>query len=141
VSQPLSRVLEAYEAAWNESRADARQSQLSTCVTDDVVLSPGYKPGTPDLLGVAAVSHEMSEMIASRPPERGLALRLDKGLDHHHDWIRFNWRVADRDGRVFEVGGMRIEGTDIAHVADDGRLDTVIVFVGVHPGGTSTPSG
>lgn len=28
------------------------------------------------------------------------------------------------------IGGFEVAGLDIAHIGDDGRLDTIVVFVG-----------
>ena len=125
----LDQVLASYEAAWNEPALSRRVELLNESVTDDVVLYLGYKPPSPPCTGIDAVSHEMGEMISSRPSTE-VRLSLRGGFDAHHGWVRFAWSVGGPDGEPLEVNGMRIEGIDIAHIAEDGRLDTIIVFIG-----------
>jgi len=40
------------------------------------------------------------------------------------------WRVADAAGTVLTVNGMAVAGVDFVHAGDDGRLDTIVVFLG-----------
>jgi hypothetical protein len=134
----LQRVLEAYEAAWNEPDPVARVRFLEVALDDAVVLEPGYKPGAATINGVKAVSAEMAAMIGSRPGDGDLRLALTGAVDHHHGWVRFHWRVADPGGDVLSLGGVRIEGVDVARLGPDGRLDLILVFVGDRPLGGPT---
>jgi len=124
--------LRAYEAAFNEPDDDARAELLDQAVTPDVIVSPGYKPDAPACIGRDAFAAEVADVIASRPPG-GVRLTLYGGVDAHHGWIRFRWRVLSPDGTVFAPAGFPIEGVDIAHMAPDGRLDQVIIFLGHDP--------
>jgi hypothetical protein len=128
----LTDRLRAYEAAFNEPGDDARAELLARAVTEDVVVSPGYKPDAPVCIGREAFGAEVADVIASRPPG-GVRLTLYGGVDSHHGWIRFRWRVLSPDGTVFAPAGFPIEGVDVAHVATDGRLDQVIIFLGCDP--------
>lgn len=126
----LSQVLVDYVAAWNEPGAEARERLLAACVTDSVVMAPGYAPQAPPVRGRRALSDEIGTMIARRPVGRGFHLTRTGEVGAHHGWARFAWRVVDRNGVVLTVGGMEIAGLDVVRIAVDGRLDQIVVFVG-----------
>jgi hypothetical protein len=69
-------------------------------------------------------------MIARRPAGQGFRLTRTGEVGAHHGWAQFRWRVVDPDAAVLTVGGTEIAGLDVVRVADDGRLDQIIVFVG-----------
>jgi hypothetical protein len=130
MTRGLAQVLDDYVAAWNEPDADARERLLAACVTDAVVMAPGYAPEAPVISGREALSAEIGTMIARRPAGRGFRLARIGELSAHHGWARFGWRVVDADGAVLTVGGAQIAGLDVVRAADDGRLDQMIVFFG-----------
>ena len=126
----LGSVLRDYEAAWNEPDPAGRAALLSACVTDDVVMAPGYKADAPLLRGRGALSSEIGTMIAGRPAGGDFRLTIDDRVESHHGWARFAWRVVDPAGIVLRIGEMEITGLDVVQFATDGRLATIIVFVG-----------
>jgi hypothetical protein len=126
----LARALHDYVEAWNEPDAGARDRLLSVCVTDGVVMVPGYAAQAPPIRGREALAAEIGAMIARRPVGRGFRLTRTGEVGAHHGWARFGWRVVDADGVALIVGGTEIAGLDVVRVADDGRLDEIIVFVG-----------
>lgn len=130
MTRDLAQVLDDYLAAWNEPDGGARERLLSAYVTDGVVMAPGYAPEAPLVRGRAALAAEIGAMIARRPAGRGFQLGRIGEVSAHHGWARFSWRVVDPDGVMLIVGGMEIAGLDVVRVADDGRLDEIIVFVG-----------
>ena len=130
MTRDLAQVLGEYVAAWNEPDADARERLLAVCVADGVVMAPGYAPEAPLIRGREALSDEIGTMIARRPVGRGFHLTRTGEVDAHHGWARFAWRVVDRNGGVLKIGGMEISGVDVVHLADDGRLEQIVVFAG-----------
>ena len=130
MTRDLAQVLDDYLAAWNEPDGGARERLLWACVTDGVVMAPGYAPEAPLVRGREALAAEIGTMIARRPAGRGFLLKRVGEVSAHHGWVRFRWRVVDADAGVLTVGGMEIAGLDVVRVADDGRLDVIVVFVG-----------
>ena len=130
MTRDLAQVLGEYVAAWNEPDADTRERLLAVCVTDAVVMAPGYAPEAPLIRGREALSDEIGTTIARRPVGRGFHLTRTGEVEAHHSWARFAWRVVDRNGDALTIGGMEVCGVDVVHVADDGRLEQIVVFVG-----------
>jgi len=130
VSSQLDAILRDYVAAWNEPDDVARVRRLEACVVDDVRMVPGYKPDAPPVRGRDELSAEIGVMVASRPAGGKYRLALVGEPDAHHGWARFRWRVADPAGAPLTIGGMAVTGLDVVQVADDGRLETIVVFLG-----------
>ncbi len=130
MSDVLTQVLDDYEAAWNEPDAAARARLLAACAIQEIVMAPGYKPDTPLIRGREALSGEIGAMIAGRPADRGFRLTLADRIESHHGWARFAWRVVDPGGTVLRIGDTEIAGLDVVQFAQDGRLATILVFVG-----------
>ncbi|MBC8163465.1 MAG: nuclear transport factor 2 family protein, partial [Roseiflexaceae bacterium] len=59
----------------------------------------------------------------------GYRFRQIGTLDTHHDHVRFSWELAPADGPAVAAG------TDVAIIAPDGRLRTVIGFLDQVPAG------
>jgi SnoaL-like domain len=130
VSRDLADVVRDYVAAWNEPEDAARERLLRQSVADDVVMAPGYKPDAAALRGRDELSAEIGAMIAGRPAGGEYRLTPDDAPHAHHGWARFRWRVADPSGAVLTVDGMAVAGLDVVHAGEDGRLDTILVFLG-----------
>ncbi|HWH95298.1 MAG TPA: hypothetical protein VNT03_15665 [Baekduia sp.] len=132
MSAPLSDVLRDYVGALNERDGETRLALLRTAVTDDLRVVPGYAPDAPVIAGAEAFSQHIGAVIeATRPPAYRLELLGDP--DAHHDWVRFHWHVVDDTGGVLSAGDRAIEGLDVAHLSSDGRLDTIVAFLGHMP--------
>ena len=130
----LTDRLRAYEAAFNEPDDDARAELLAHAVTEDIsIVSPGYKPDAPARVGREAFAAEVAEVITSRPPG-GVRLTLHGGVDGHHGWIRFRWRVLTPDGAVFAPEGVCDRGHQRGpRCARRATRDQVIIFLGHNP--------
>lgn len=126
----LDEVLRDYVAAWNEPDDAERARLLRGCVADDVTMAPGYKPDAPPIRGRDALSAEIGGMIAGRPSRGDYRLTLIGDADRHHGWARFRWHVADPAGSTLRLGDTEVAGLDVVHVSEDGRLDTIVVFLG-----------
>ena len=70
----------------------------------------------------------LSEMVATvHGHYPGHRFRRTSGIDAHHDVARFGWELVAPDGAVF------VAGVDVATLADDGRLRTILGFFGDPP--------
>jgi hypothetical protein len=54
----------------------------------------------------------------------GARFELVAGPDHHHDRVRFAWRMVGANG-----AGEMARGVDFATLAEDGRLRSVTGFL------------
>ena len=109
-----------YVSAWTETDATARRELLERCWTESGVYS--------DPMRVAEGRDELDRLIAGfqeRAP--GATLPLASGVDGHHGFVRFQWRIVQPDGSVM------VEGFDVGEVAEDGRLRRITGFFGPFP--------
>jgi hypothetical protein len=130
----LEKVLDAYEAALNEPRPELRAGLAAQALSDDVRFIAAHVPDGPPLDRQGFVD-DCGVVQGWRPP--GARLRRHGGVDAHHGWIRFAWEVSGPDGEPIEVNGVRVEGIDVAELAPDGRLATVVMFHGLTPPDTA----
>jgi hypothetical protein len=129
VPAEIDALLTSYFAAWNEPDAGVRRALLERVVSLDVEVVPGYRPDADPLVGRGAFDQHVGEVIASRPSS-GVRLVMEGGPDHHHDWLRFRWRVVTPDGATFAPEGFEIAGLDVVRVGADGRFDLIVIFFG-----------
>ena len=106
-----------YLAVWNEPDADKRRAAIAELWTED----GGYT----DPL-VAVTGHDGIDAVVSGAREQfpGFAFSLLGAVDGHHDVARFQWGLAP-EGAAEPV----VVGFDIAVVAEDGRLRSVLGFL------------
>ena len=106
-----------YLAVWNEPDAEKRRAAIAELWTED----GGYT----DPL-VAVKGHDGIEAVVSGAREQfpGFAFSLLGVVDGHHDVARFQWGLAS-EGAAEPV----VIGFDVAVVAEDGRLRTVLGFL------------
>lgn len=116
----LDNVLEAYDAAWNQSDAADRARLLARALSDDGELvdpSGRYQ-------GRQAV-HDRIAGFNDRFP--GARVTITSGIDEHHGFARYAWTVNTADGEAI------LEGVDIVERAEDSRLRRVVMFFGRLP--------
>jgi hypothetical protein len=113
----VTTVVDAYIAMWNETDAGARRAIVARAFGDDgAYLDPLMAGEGPD--GIDA-------MVAGAQAQfPGARFELVSGPDHHHDRVRFAWRMVGPNG-----GGELARGVDFATLADDGRLRSVTGFL------------
>ena len=113
----ISTVVDGYIAMWNETGADAPPLDHRRDVDRRRRLPrPAHVRRRPD--GIDA-------MVAGAQQQfPGARFELTAGPDHHHDRVRFAWRMVGGDG-----GAELARGVDFATVADDGRLRSVTGFL------------
>ncbi len=113
-------VVAAYMVAWKEPHPEARLGLLGICWADDgIYCDPGVR-----LVGREALSDHIAGKLAERP---GASLEQLSTVNHHHNWLRFHWRLVRADGTF----GPR--SIDIGQTGPDGRLIQMIGFFGELP--------
>jgi hypothetical protein len=114
-------IIAAYEAAWNEPDAAARARQLERSLTEDAEL---IDP-TGHYRGRAGVAERIAGFSDRFP---GARVTITSGVDAHHGFARFSWRITGSDGSPLA------DGIDVVEQrADDGRLRRVVMFFGALP--------
>ena len=116
----LTDVVDAYIDMWNEEDADRRAELIRTAWADDA----RYRDPLLEADGHAGLG-EMVVTVQGHYP--GHRFRRTSGVDAHHDVARFGWELVAPDGAVF------VAGVDVATLADDGRLRTILGFFGDPP--------
>jgi hypothetical protein len=113
----VTTVVDGYIAMWNEAGADARREIIAATWADDATyLDPLMSGAGPE--GIDA-------MVAGAQAQfPGCRFELTAGPDHHHDRVRFAWRMVGPNG-----GGAVAHGVDFATLAEDGRLRSVTGFL------------
>jgi hypothetical protein len=115
-----SETITAYMDAWNETDPAKRASLLGQCWSD----AGAYTDPMADVQGREALSGLIDGFHKQMP---GASIVTSTGLDQHHNRVRFGWKL------LMEDGSERMEGIDIAVLADDGRLASITGFWGVTP--------
>ena len=60
-------------------------------------------------------------------PAAGARIDTTSGADEHDGYFRFSWTMVDADGNTV------LDGFDVGHRADDGRIDLIVGFFGPFP--------
>lgn len=115
-----SDVMTAYMDAWNETDSGKRTELLQRCWSD----AGRYTDPMADVQGREALSEVIDGFHKQMP---GASIITSTALDQHHNRVRFGWKLLMPDGSE------RMEGIDIAVLADDGRLESITGFWGVNP--------
>jgi SnoaL-like protein len=113
----VTTVVDAYIAMWNETSADARRATVARAFSDDGTYLDPVMVGE----GTEGIDAMVAGAQAQFP---GVRFELVSDPDHHHDRLRFAWRMVGGDG-ASELA----RGVDFATLADDGRLRSVTGFL------------
>ena len=111
-----SHIATQYLAVWNERNAAARRALVARAFSLDAsYIDPMMRGAGHD--GIDA-------MIAGAQSQfPGYRFELDGTPDGHNDVVRFSWTLAVPGGAPVA------HGTDVARLADDGRLASVTGFL------------
>jgi hypothetical protein len=113
----VTTVVDAYIAMWNETSPEARRAIVAQAWSEDGTYLDPLMSGE----GRAGIDAMVAGAQAQFP---GARFELVSGPDHHHDRVRFAWRMVGGDG-----AGEVARGVDFATLADDGRLRSVTGFL------------
>jgi len=117
VMADVTTVVDDYIAMWNEAAPEARRAIVARTWSDDgTYLDPLMSGDGPE--GIDAMVAGAQEQFP------GVRFELVAGPDHHHDRVRFAWRMVGGDG-----GAELARGVDFATLSDDGRLRSVTGFL------------
>ncbi len=112
----VTTVVEGYIAMWNETDPERRRWIIEqTWTADGSYVDPHADVEGAD--GIDALVAAVQEQFA------GHRFVLAAGPDAHHDRVRFTWQLVGEGGDAIATG------TDVAVVADDGRLRDVTGFL------------
>jgi hypothetical protein len=113
-------VVEIYVRAWHERDEATRRELLEQSWADDgVYTDPGSTIEGRDALVVA-----IADFHAQRPDVR---IEVRSRIDEFGPHFRFVWATVDAGGAVLR------EGIDVGRLDDDGRIASIIGFVGITP--------
>lgn len=114
----VTAIVDTYLAMWNETAPTRRAG----------IIQLGGDGRNVDLQleteGHTAIGDMVTTVQARFPGHRS---RRTRGVDAHHDQLRFGWGLAAPDGRVV------VTGVDIGGLAPDGRLQRITGFFGDLP--------
>jgi hypothetical protein len=114
----ISKVVDAYFAAWNEADEEKRVSLLADAYSDS---GASYVDPVSHVAGIPAIN----QMIAGFHAQyAGASLRRTSEVDQHHNSVRFNWDIKQADGSQL------VAGVDYGTLAPDGRLESITGFFG-----------
>ena len=112
----VTSVVDGYIAMWNETSPERRRAIIAETWTEDAryvdPIMEGEGPGGIDAM-VAGAQQQFP----------GHRFVLASGPDTHHDRMRFTWQLVGENGDAVATG------TDVAVVAEDGRLRDVTGFL------------
>ena len=110
-------VVRTYIDAWNEPDEAARRELLHRSWAGDGV----YTDPLARVEGREALVHH-ARKFAERWP--GARIVMTSGVDEHHGFVRFTWRLVSPGGEALR------DGTDFAELCPDGRLRRIVGFFG-----------
>jgi SnoaL-like protein len=112
----LSTIVDGYIAMWNETDPERRRFIIEQTWTDD----GSYVDPHAEVAGVDGLDALVAAVQEQFPGHRFV---LASGPEAHHDRARFTWHLVGAGGDAVATG------TDIAVVAEDGRLRDVTGFL------------
>jgi hypothetical protein len=105
-----------YLACWNETDPAARRERIARLFTE----SATYTDPLADVAGHDALDATIAAVQAQFP---GFVFTPIGAAEAHHAQARFGWGLGP------EGVDPPVVGFDVVHLADDGRIDTVLGFL------------
>jgi hypothetical protein len=115
-------VVDRYLAVWNETDAVRRRELIAQTWTDGASYRDPLMQGD----GRAGIDALVQGVHQQFP---GYRFRQVGAVDGYHSYVRFAWELGPEDGPA------PIAGSDVAILAPDGRLQSVIGFLDRVPTG------
>ena len=112
----VTTVVDSYIAMWNETDPERRRFIIEQAWTED----GSYVDPHAEVAGVDGLDALVAAVQQQFPGHRFV---LASGPETHHDRMRFTWQLVGENGDAVATG------TDVAVVADDGRLRDVTGFL------------
>jgi SnoaL-like domain len=108
-----------YIAAWNAEQESERAILLELCWASDGI----YTDPRSAVRGREQLSAHIERLHKTMP---GVTFELASGLDTHHRFVRFVWRMTNS-------GTPPLDGMDIGELAAVGRLQSIVGFFSTLP--------
>lgn len=115
-------IVDRYMAAWNATGEEARRDLVVDAFAPEVIYLDPVMQGQ----GHAGIERLIAGAQSRFP---GFRFRRTGSADSHNDHVRFSWSLGP-DGQ-----DPVIEGTDVARLAPDGRILSVVGFLDRVPAG------
>jgi hypothetical protein len=117
----IDRILSSYIKAWNETDADRRRGLITATFSENASYVDPM---------VQSVGHDALDGMIAAVQERfaGLRFQLHGKHESHHDVLRFSWSLGAEGAEPLAIG------TDVAVLADDGRMHSVTGFLDAYAG-------
>lgn len=112
--------VKVYVDAWNEPDEAARRELLHRSWADDGI----YTDPSVHVEGREALVHH-ARKFADRWP--GARIVMTSGVDEHHGFVRFTWRLVSPGGEALR------DGMDFGELSADGHLRRIVGFFGPLP--------
>lgn len=116
----LQDAVDTYGAAWNEPDDIGRRKLLDECWADSGL----YCDSMDRADGRDALHAHIARFQTLFP---GARIEATSGADEHDGYFRFAWSMVDGDGTT------TLEGFDVGHRDDEGRIDLIVGFFGPFP--------
>jgi hypothetical protein len=117
----VDELVATFDRVWNEADEGERRRLLELCWADDGEL---VDPRGGRFRGRDAVLERLGGFRERFP---GARVEITSGLDENHGFVRYRWAIVGADGAEL------LDGVDFAEVADDARLQRVVMFFGPLP--------
>jgi hypothetical protein len=120
MSERADRIVTDYVSAWITDSPAVRDELIERAWSPDGVYSDpmNYAAGRAEFVSLIERFHQ------TRP---GATFDLTSGVDEHHGFLRFQWRMRTTDGQAI------MEGFDIGELDEHGRLKRITGFFGPFP--------
>lgn len=118
--EAIAEIVRRYGAAWNETNESNVAEALRAAWADGGT----YTDPSAHVEGRDAL---LRHILAFHQRFPGAKLVFTSGVDSHHSWLRFSWRIVDANGQAV------MDGTDIGEVDDSLRLHRIVGFFGPPP--------
>jgi hypothetical protein len=115
-----TQLVTAYGDAWNEPDAEARRKLLEDAWGDGAT----YCDPTASVAGREELLAHIAGFQEAFPGGR---IVTTSGVEEHHGWFRFAWKMLDA------AGDAAMEGFDVGSVGGDGRIERIVGFFGPFP--------
>ena len=109
------RLISTYFAAWNAHAALPRRQFLQACWSLDAVF-------TDPLVRVEGLDAMDGYIASVRAGDDQLRFALAGSPDHHHQRVRFGWRLFDAADRPL------LEGNSFGEIGAAGRFERLVAF-------------
>jgi hypothetical protein len=116
-SAAIEKLVDSYCAAWSAADLAKRLSLLAEVWEETGI----YVDPTALCAGRNKLAEHIGKVQQRYP---GAQVVRTSALDHHHDLVRFAWKMVLADGISLP------EGIDFAELSDDGKLRRIVGFFG-----------